>query len=398
VAGALTGPFLLASGVLAVAGIAKLRAPAGAAQALVTLSAGKLRHGRLTAALARLVGTLELGLGMLGLIGPSAVSGAAMAAIYAALAVAAMRLAAAGTDCGCFGAAPAPASRASAGFNLALAGAAALGAAWPPAGLGEVVTASPAGPALVLGLAGGVWAATLLHAALPAAVAAVGQDGAPMSRGHGAPDAGRVDALAVRWSAGLGSLLERRLSRRGALSRVAVAGTALAVAPVRYLVRPVDAWAVLRPGSCGSGLCTDGYTAFCCEIEAGRNSCPEGTYVAGWWKCTDYRGRGLCHGDGARYYLDCNRIPGHHFPGGCQCARGDCSRRRVDCNHFRYGQCNPQVPGTTEVVCRLVVCRNPAEIDGLNCNSTEMVDDNTCNHEAGCLEGLAVPLPGTGGV
>jgi hypothetical protein len=200
-----------------------------------------------------------------------------------------------------------------------------------------------------------------------------------------------------RLAARVGSLLERRMSRRSALARSAVAGAAFAVAPVRYLVRPVDAWAVVSPGSCASGLCTDGYTAFCCEIEHGRNRCPDGTYVAGWWKCTDYRGSGLCHDEGVRYYIDCNRIPGHVFPGGCQCAQGKCSHRRVDCNHFRYGQCNTQVHGTTEVVCRLVICQNPATVDGMNCNGTLKVDDKTCNHEAGCLEGLAVPVPGDGG-
>ena len=115
------------------------------------------------------------------------------------------------------------------------------------------------------------------------------------------------------------------------------------------------------PGDCGPGpKCSDGYTAFCCEIEAGRNTCPESTYVAGWWKCTDYQGSGLCSAQGYRYYMDCNRDPGPCFPGGCQCARGDCDRRRIDCNHFRYGQCNTQVAGTTEVVCRLVVCQHPA--------------------------------------
>ena len=196
----------------------------------------------------------------------------------------------------------------------------------------------------------------------------------------------------------LGSLLERRTSRRGLLTRAALAGSALAVAPARYLLRPQTAWAVIAPQSCSSGLCTDGYTAFCCEIQGGHNRCPAGTYVAGWWKCTSYQGGGLCHEEGVRYYLDCNRIPGHVFPGGCQCANGDCGRRRVDCNHFRYGQCNTQVAGTTEVVCRLVICQNPATVPGLNCNGTEMVDDNTCAHEADCLQGLAVQLPGGGGV
>jgi len=36
-------------------------------------------------------------------------------------------------------------------------------------------------------------------------------------------------------------------------------------------------------------------------------------------------------------------------------------------------------------------------IAGLNCNGTEMVDDNTCSHEAGCLKGLALTVHGGGG-
>jgi hypothetical protein len=203
--------------------------------------------------------------------------------------------------------------------------------------------------------------------------------------------------LSERLAGAAGRLLERRVSRRHALSRVAVAGAALAVAPVRYLVRPGTAWAVIRPGDCSTGLCLDGYTAFCCEIEHGNNTCPNGTYVAGWWKCTSYKGSGLCSAQGVRYYIDCNRIPGTHFPGGCQCANGDCGRRRIDCNHFRYGQCNTQVKGTTEVVCRLMICHNPANVGWMNCNDTLMVDDNTCYHNANCLRGLAVQQPGAGG-
>lgn len=204
-------------------------------------------------------------------------------------------------------------------------------------------------------------------------------------------------SIAQRLSTAVGGILERRFTRRSALSRAALAGSAFAVAPVRYLVRPGTAWAVIRPRDCRSGLCLDGYTAFCCEIEQGMNRCPAGSYVAGWWKCTNYQGGGLCHDEGVRYYIDCNRIPGHVFGGGCQCAGGDCHRRRVDCNHFRYGQCNTQVNGRTEVVCRLIICQNPASVPGMNCNRTEMVDDNTCTHEAGCLQGLAVQLPGGGG-
>jgi hypothetical protein len=203
--------------------------------------------------------------------------------------------------------------------------------------------------------------------------------------------------LTERLATGVGRLLERRSSRRGMLARTALVGSALAVAPVDYLVRPGTAWARLLPSDCERGKCTDGYTAFCCEIQQGLNRCPPDTYIAGWWKCTDYRGRGLCSEEGVRYYIDCNRLPGRVFPGGCQCAQGRCSNRRVDCNHFRYGQCNTEIAGTTEVVCRLVVCQNPSAVPGMNCNGTMKVDDRTCTHEAGCLEGLAVQLPGGAG-
>jgi hypothetical protein len=196
----------------------------------------------------------------------------------------------------------------------------------------------------------------------------------------------------------LGGVIERRTTRRGVLARSAVAGAALAVAPVRYLLRPETAWAVLTSADCpGDSLCNDGYTAFCCEIQRGHNRCPAGSYVGGWWKCTDYQGAGLCAAEGVRYYLDCNRVPGVPYPGGCQCANGSCSERIVDCNLFRYGQCNTDVADTTEVVCRLVICQNPASVPGLNCNGTLMVDDSVCHHEAGCLKGLAVAEPGDGG-
>lgn len=204
--------------------------------------------------------------------------------------------------------------------------------------------------------------------------------------------------MSERLARALGGLIERRTSRRGLLARSAVAGAALAVAPLRYLVRPGTAWAVLRSGDCpGNSRCNDGYSAFCCEIEHGHNRCPTGTYVAGWWKCTDYRGGGLCHDAGVRYYLDCNRVPGVGFPGGCQCANGSCNERVIDCNLFRYGQCNTDVAATTEVVCRLVICQNPATVAGLNCNGTVMIDNAVCGHEASCLDGLAVGLPGDGG-
>jgi hypothetical protein len=193
-------------------------------------------------------------------------------------------------------------------------------------------------------------------------------------------------------------LLDRKSSRRGFLARAALVGSALTVSPLRYLLHPVDAWAVIRPTNCSSGKCLDGYTAFCCEINKGRNTCPSHTYVAGWWKCTAYRGHGVCDKEGVRYYVDCNRKPGERFPGGCHCANNNCNQRRVDCNHFRYGQCNTQVKGTTEVACRVIVCKHPASISRFNCNSTLKIDNATCAHDAGCLKRPKVEqLPGAGG-
>jgi uncharacterized membrane protein len=191
--------------------------------------------------------------------------------------------------------------------------------------------------------------------------------------------------------------LERRLSRRTLLSQVALVGSALAVAPVRYLLYPGTALAAISPGDCAGGACTDGYTAFCCQINAGSNTCPEGTYPGGWWMCTDYAGRRLCAEEGVRYYVDCNALPAAEFPGGCTCAGGSCENQRVACNIFRYGQCNTQIAGTTAVVCRMVVCENPGSIPDLNCSYSLAVDDAVCGQDTPCLEPPAIQLVGAGG-
>jgi len=181
------------------------------------------------------------------------------------------------------------------------------------------------------------------------------------------------------------SVLAGRVSRRGFLGRATLAAAAFAVAPLRFLLRPESAWAVIGPGDCGGGLCTDGYTEFCCTINDGQNTCPPNTFVGGWWKCTHYAGRQLCGDRNVRYYVDCNGLPGHSIPGGCHCASGDCNKRRVGCNVFRYGQCHAEIGEVTAIACRVVVCENPATIPGFHCNATHKVDDSTCGHEAGCL-------------
>jgi hypothetical protein len=349
----------LLAGVLAAAGVSKLLRPAPAARALRALGL-PMRP--------RALGGVELTIAALAIVLGPRVAGPAVAALFVAFAVAAVRLARAGAACGCFGVADErPPGRALVVLDGVAAGAAAGGA-----------------------VAGG--AAPLQHGALALGAALAGAAIVFASRARGrAPDPQRsiVNASAA--------FLERRMSRRSALVRLAVAGSALSVAPLRYLLYPEPAMAVVVPGSCGGGLCSDGYTAFCCEINNGLNQCPSGTFAGGWWMCTDYRGRRLCAEQGVRYYVDCNRIPGTSFPGGCHCANGTCSQRRVNCNVFRYGQCNTHVRGTTEVVCRMITCTNPGLIPSLNCSRHVAVDNATCGHEAPCLSN-AVQLAGAGGV
>jgi hypothetical protein len=173
------------------------------------------------------------------------------------------------------------------------------------------------------------------------------------------------------------------LSRRRFLFRLAVIGSALAVGPVRYTLRPGTAYASV----CGTGAtCGEGWTAFCCTINAGANTCPPGSYAAGWWRIDDSP---FCFGR-ARYIIDCNRSPGASCS--CRCATGTCDQRRVCCNNFRYGQCNTQIAGVTEVVCRVVTCMAPWDWDRA-CNQTVRVDNRTRSHNAPCLPGRnATPI------
>ncbi|MEX0836170.1 MAG: hypothetical protein WD010_08775, partial [Nitriliruptor sp.] len=167
------------------------------------------------------------------------------------------------------------------------------------------------------------------------------------------------------------------LTRRRFLSRVAVVGAAVVVDPIRYAIKPGSAYAQV----CGDGAsCTSGWTAFCCTVNAGANTCPPGSYVAGWWRIDDSP---FCFG-AARYVIDCNRSP--NATCSCRCADGACDKRRVCCNNFRYGQCNPQIRGVTEVVCRVVTCTAPWVWDRA-CSTTVRVDNRTRSHNASCLPG-----------
>ncbi|GGI09050.1 LGFP repeat-containing protein [Egicoccus halophilus] len=188
--------------------------------------------------------------------------------------------------------------------------------------------------------------------------------------------AGTDTPLSVRLVDRVGrALAGRGLSRRRFLGRVAVVGSAMAIDPIRYTLRPGTAYAQV----CGTGAsCSSGWTAFCCSVNDGANTCPPGSYAAGWWRIDDSP---FCMGR-ARYVIDCNRSPSASC--NCRCADDPCDQRRVCCNNFRYGQCNTQVAGVTEVVCRVVTCIAPWEWDA-SCNRTVRVDNRTRSHNSTCL-------------
>ena len=180
----------------------------------------------------------------------------------------------------------------------------------------------------------------------------------------------------------IGSIIERNTSRRGFLARVAGAGAVAAVAPVRFLIRP-DAAEALLPSACSSSsLCNDGYSEFCASINGGNNWCPDGTFVAGYWKCSNYGGNGYCDPQDVRYYVDCNITAADRVYYGC--ANETCSCRRQNYNQFQYGNCNTGHAGygSSYVKCRHVKCHNPS-LD-YNCSTSHTTDNNTCGHHACC--------------
>ncbi len=359
---------------LALAGLAKVRRPQPAVEAL--RAAGVPAPGGLV----RILAVAEVAVAAAGLVAGGRMAAAILAAAFLCLAIgaAAGGGAAGSVACGCFGDADGPSlGRRHVLANLAACGVALGGVAVAPDSLRQLGTYQP-GRALI----------SAVMAVVLALVMRAWWRGRPLPG---------INTLAVQLAESSARALEARFSRRSALVRMAVAGSALSIAPLRYLLYPGTAEAVVLPTDCRDGLCTDGYTAFCCEINQGVNGCPAGTFIGGWWKCTDYRGHQLCQDSGVRYYIDCNSLPGRPFPGGCRCANHSCSHRKQNCNVFRYGQCNTHIQGTTPVVCRVISCENPGRIPSTGCSSALMVDDATCTHEAGCLEPPAVQLTGAGG-
>jgi hypothetical protein len=187
-------------------------------------------------------------------------------------------------------------------------------------------------------------------------------------------------------------LLGARTNRRSFLARTAVVGSALTVAPLRFILRPGTAYAAV----CGCGgqscncaaPCCDGYTEFCCSM-TGSNTCPPGTFVAGWWKADR---TSFCAGP--RYYIDCNGVcscgcGGSGFCVGCDgltcgCANGDCNLRKAGCTVFRYGQCHQEIGCAGRIQCRVVSCTPPWLMDP-TCSTVSATDNSTGPHDAACL-------------
>jgi len=191
------------------------------------------------------------------------------------------------------------------------------------------------------------------------------------------------------------AVIEKRTSRRGFLARTALVGSALAAAPLTYLLRPGSAEAAV----CGDGAsCGSGWTAFCCTVNNGVNRCPPGTFAGGWWKAD---GSAYCCSGGQRrprYIIDCHGYctcgcsSGSAFCSAscrsCSCTpcaqNGTCDQRRVCCNNFRYGQCHQEIGCSGPVACRMVTCTPPYQLYAA-CGSTNAVDNRTVSHNAPCL-------------
>jgi len=178
------------------------------------------------------------------------------------------------------------------------------------------------------------------------------------------------------------SVLASESDRRSFLVRMAVAGSALSVAPLRYILQPGTAYAAV----CGSdATCDSGYTAMCCTV-TGANHCPPGSFPGGWWKADN---SSWCCGH-ARYYVDCNMECGQPCP--CHCASGTCDERKVCCNQFRYGQCHQEIACYGPILCRVVSCVPPWTFEA-SCTPDLRVDNATAEHSAPCIPGCPPPPP-----
>ncbi|MGH9096802.1 MAG: hypothetical protein ACRDWB_05200, partial [Acidimicrobiales bacterium] len=207
--------------------------------------------------------------------------------------------------------------------------------------------------------------------------------------------------LAERASEFLGS----RLSRRSFINRSAFVGSAVAVgAGLDLALRPGTAYgAICSCGNancdCGSTCCS-GFSEFCCSVNGGYNYCPSNTVMGGWWKADNSTYCG-----GPRYYMDCNATCGCTTGCGngfnfcdttcdgtsCGCGPSGCNSFLTGCLQFRYGQCNQNIACMGRIVCRVVACVPPWQVDA-SCTTANAQDDSTAEQNAACWT-TAPPSP-----
>lgn len=161
----LAGPYLVAAGLLVLAGGSKIAAPSSASRALASLHWPASRH------LVRLLGVAEVGLGLAALVAGGRVPASLVALAYVSFSgFVALALARGGVlgSCGCFGTPDTPPTRTHLGLTLVLA-AAALAVAVRPFGPPLVVVQDSPGTGIPLaGLtAVSIWLGYLVFAVLP---------------------------------------------------------------------------------------------------------------------------------------------------------------------------------------------------------------------------------------
>jgi hypothetical protein len=164
VAQALAGPFLIAALTLCAAGVAKLRSPGPAADAL---TAARLPG---SAIVIRGFAAGELALGVFAAVTAEAGAAAALAVVYTGFAVLVLILRRQEASCGCFGTTGAPASRSQAVISAVLALVSAAAAASGTHGVSWILGRSPViAMTLVLGIGSAVFATVVAYSELPAA-------------------------------------------------------------------------------------------------------------------------------------------------------------------------------------------------------------------------------------
>jgi hypothetical protein len=169
---AVAGPLLVAAGVLAVAGAAKLREPDATARALTAIGL----RGR--DELARALGAGEVALAAACIAWPGrpvAIAVGVVYACFAAFVAAAMAGVVRTATCGCFGSRETEPGLVHLGFTVGAAAAAALAAAAPPPPLWQLLPDQPlAGVPFALGALACVGCAVLALTALPPLLASYG--------------------------------------------------------------------------------------------------------------------------------------------------------------------------------------------------------------------------------